>query len=117
MATINTTINNGGVSSGASFSVDTDAIPALIAKYEDARDELDRIRFSMNRLEKIEPSGQDKISRASADSIKSIVSDQPGGLAHVLNEAKKHLENQIEQLRAAVNDYRGADDAATPTQS
>ncbi|GAA3363370.1 hypothetical protein [Saccharopolyspora gregorii] len=118
MATINTTVNNGGVTSGASFSVDTDAIPGMIAKYEDARDELDKILAKAQRMREVEPPGDDPVSGASANAIRRLIGGEgEGGLSQAVSEAKKHLQGQIDQLNAALQDYRSADEAATPNQA
>lgn len=116
MATINTTVNNGGVSSGASFSVDTDAIPGMIAKYEDARGELLQILAVARRNETLQPPGDDKVSKlATAEIQKLMGGDQ--GIIRIVSEARDHLQSQIDQLKAAQKDYQSADDAATPTQA
>ncbi|MCA1193301.1 hypothetical protein [Saccharopolyspora sp. 6V] len=117
MATINTTVNNGGVTSGASFSVDTDAIPGMIAKYEDARDELDKIIQVVSRSGFLKPPGDDEVSKSAAASIKKLMGNSEGGITQVVTGARKHIQDQIDQLKAAQQDYRSADDAATPNQA
>ncbi|GAB2650872.1 hypothetical protein GCM10027271_05650 [Saccharopolyspora gloriosae] len=117
MATINTTVNNGGVSSGASFSVDTDAIPGMIAKYEDARGELDEILNKVRNSGVLKPPGDDEVSKGAAESIKKLMGNSEGGITQVVTAARKHIQDQINQLKAAQKDYQSADDAATPTQA
>ncbi|MFR9728626.1 hypothetical protein ACL03H_05300 [Saccharopolyspora sp. MS10] len=117
MATINTTVNNGGVTSGASFSVDTDAIPGMIAKYEDALGELGSILRTVSASGFLKPPGDDEVSESAAQAIKSLMGNSNGGITHVVNGAIDHIQSQIDQLKAAQQDYRSADDAATPNQA
>ncbi|WP_243791520.1 PE domain-containing protein [Saccharopolyspora gloriosae] len=117
MATINTTVNNGGVSSGASFSVDTDAIPGMIAKYEDAREQLGEILNLTRRSGMLKPPGNDEVSKAAAKAIGDLMGGSDQGITKVVTDAREHLQEQINQLKAAQKDYQSADEAATPTQS
>lgn len=116
MATINTVVNSGGSPQAASFNVDTDKIPGMIAKYEDARDELDRILRTARQKKSIKPAGDDEVSKAAAQAIKNLLGDAPGGLTKAVDDARRHIQDQIDQLKAAQKDYRAADEAATPTQ-
>lgn len=116
MATINTTVNGANGPQAAAFRVDPDKIPAMIAKYEDARQELDRILTTVRRRTSIQPAGHDEVSEAAAQAIKDLIGTAPGGLTQVVTDARKHINNQIEQLKAAQQDYRAADESATPTQ-
>lgn len=61
MATINTTVNGANGPQAAAFRVDPDKIPAMIAKYEDARQELDRILTTVRHRK---PSGLQVMTRS-----------------------------------------------------
>lgn len=42
--------------------------------------------------------------------------DAPGGLTKTVDDARRHISEQINKLKAAQQDYRAADESATPTQ-
>ena len=116
MATINTTVNGANGPQAAAFRVDPDKIPALIAQDEDARQELDRILTTVRHRKTIRPAGDDEVSKAAAQAIKELMGDAPGGLTKTVDDARRHISEQINKLKAAQQDYRAADESATPTQ-
>ena len=52
-ATIHTAVNAGGSAQAASFTVDVEQIPGLIAKYEEAQEKLEAILTKAQQLRKI----------------------------------------------------------------
>lgn len=115
MATINTSVNSGGGTQQASFSVEPDRIPAMVAKYEDAKDELTDILRAVRRNGFISPPGDDEVSKAASKAISELMGSDEG-IVKVVTDARDHLQNQIEQLKAAQQAYKAADESATPNQ-
>ena len=116
-ALITTAVNSGGVAQQASFSVDIDKIPALITKYEEARDKLLAIGRKSFRLQRINPPGNDEISKQLTESLAKMATSSPGALLEAVNDGVNRLNHQIDQLKGALKDYQASDEAATPTQA
>lgn len=116
MATVNTTVDGGGGAQQASFSVEPDRIPAMIAKYEDAKDELDQILKAVSQSSRLKPPGDDEVSKSAAKAVKDLMGSTEG-ITKVVTDARNHLQHQIEQLKAAQQNYRAADEAATPNEA
>ena len=116
-ALVNTHVNdgNGGVQQ-ASFSVDAEQIPDLVAKYKEARDKLTAIRQKATELQEFTGPAEDEVSQKLARSLGRMASEEPGKLAWVVDKTIDRLTNQIEQLEAAQRDYRSTDEEATPRQ-
>ncbi|KEI45466.1 hypothetical protein GU90_03215 [Saccharopolyspora rectivirgula] len=116
MAVVNTYINTAGGVQKASFTVDIEQIPGLIEKYKDAREKLRKILQKSYRLRSITPPGEDEISQQMANSLSKMATDEPGCLAEAVRDGIKRLTDQINQLEAALRDYRSTDEAATARQ-
>ncbi|WP_188984377.1 hypothetical protein [Saccharopolyspora thermophila] len=120
-AVVNTFVNTRGASGAptvtqASFSVDLDQIPALIGKYEEARDKLEQTKFKARELQQIKAPGDDEVSKSMAAALERMAGNEPGGLAWVVDKTIERLNTQINQLKAAQQGYRTADENATPQQ-
>lgn len=116
-AVVNTFVNTAGMSvQQASFSVDLEQIPRLIAKYEEAIGELRGVSRKARQLENIGAPGEDEVSKNLARSLGKMAGDGDGNLAWVVTKCIERLQNQIDQLKAAQSGYRTADENATPTQ-
>ncbi|MCI2424247.1 PE domain-containing protein [Saccharopolyspora sp. K220] len=116
MATIHTAINSGGTAKAASFSVDIEQIPGLIAKYEEAVEKLEQILMKAQQLRKVAPPGDDEVSKKLADSLGEMAGNNEGCLSWAVNDARKRLQTQIDQLKAAQGTYQSTDEAATARQ-
>jgi hypothetical protein len=115
-ATIHTAINAGGTAQAASFTVDIEQIPGLIAKYEEAVEKLEQILMRAQQLRKVAPPGDDEVSKKLADSLGEMASNNEGCLSWAVNDARKRLQVQIDQLKAAQGTYQNTDEAATARQ-
>ncbi|MER7015579.1 hypothetical protein ABT324_29445 [Saccharopolyspora sp. NPDC000359] len=115
-ATIHTAINAGGSAQAASFSVDIEQIPGLIAKYEEAQDKLGKILRKAQDLRYINGPGKDEVSQKLASALGEMAGDGEGCLSWAVNDARKRLQSQIDQLKAAQGTYTSTDEAATARQ-
>ncbi|MGW3469419.1 hypothetical protein ACWDKQ_13325 [Saccharopolyspora sp. NPDC000995] len=109
-ATIHTAINSGGTAKAASFQVDIEQIPGLIASYKDAQDKLDEILEKAQQLTAIAPPGDDEVSERLASALGDMAGHNEGCLSWAVDDAKKRLQVQIEQLQAASRDYQNIDE-------
>ncbi|MGP4021663.1 PE domain-containing protein [Saccharopolyspora sp. 5N708] len=116
MAVVHTAINSGGTATAASFSVDIEQIPGLIAKYEDAVEKLEQILMKAQQLRKVAPPGEDEVSEKLANSLGEMAGNNEGCLSWAVNDARKRLQAQIDQLKAAQGTYQSTDEAATARQ-
>ncbi|MHA6800466.1 hypothetical protein [Bounagaea algeriensis] len=116
-ALVNTHVNDGsGGVQQASFSVDVEQIPDLVAKYKEAQDKLRGILSKTTDMQKMTGPGTDEVSQKIATSLNQMAGEEPGNLAWVVNKTIERLQNQIEQLEAAQRDYQSTDEEATPRQ-
>ncbi|MEY8040451.1 hypothetical protein [Saccharopolyspora cebuensis] len=123
-AVVHTVVNTGSAGGGgagaaqASFSVDIEQIPGLIAKYEEARDLLVAIGESAVETENISRrrAGEDEVSGKVAEAMATMTSNEPGKLGWAVQQCITRIEDQISQLKAAQSGYQTADEAATPRQ-
>lgn len=113
-ALVNTWVNSGGAAQQASFSVDIEQIPGLIAKYEQARDEMDEILQDAQELQRIPAPGEDEVSKQMVHDLRKKAGNDPGCLSWAVNDGRQRLQDQIDQLKQARLDYQNADEAATP---
>ncbi|MEU6269867.1 hypothetical protein [Saccharopolyspora shandongensis] len=109
-ATIHTAINAGGTATAAAFQVDIEQIPALLTAYKDAQDNLDQILFKAQQLQKIAPPGDDEVSDRLSSALGDMAGHNEGCLSWAVDDAKKRLQVQIEQLEAASRDYQNIDE-------
>ncbi|WP_460956834.1 hypothetical protein [Parasphingorhabdus pacifica] len=116
MAQVSTYVNTGGTAQQASFSVDLDQAPGLLASYKDAREQLSKIATKAARLQLIGSPGDDEVSKKLVKDLGKMASSEPGCLLEAVNDGIKRLNEQIEQLENAINDYQAADENAKPTQ-
>lgn len=116
-AMVTTYVNSGGTAQKASFSVDIDQIPGLIAKYEEAQFKLHNILAKAQQLSNIAPPGGDEVSQKLATSLSEMAGHKEGCLSWAVDDGIKRLQSQIDQLKAAQNDYQATDEAATPRQA
>ncbi|MBB5153798.1 hypothetical protein [Saccharopolyspora phatthalungensis] len=115
-ATIHTAINSGGTAKAASFSVDIEQIPGLIAEYEKARDKLSDILMTAQDLRYIKGPGEDDVSQKLAKALGEMAGDGEGCLSWAVNDARNRIQAQIDQLKAAQGTYQNTDEAATARQ-
>ncbi|RKT83721.1 hypothetical protein SAMN05421805_1207 [Saccharopolyspora antimicrobica] len=115
-AMIHTAINSGGTAQSASFSVDIEQIPGLIASYEDAREKMERILQKAQQLGNLQKPGEDEVSTQLTESLKEMAGHKEGCLSWAVADGVKRLTNQIEQLKAAQREYQTADENATARQ-
>ncbi|MDA3630792.1 hypothetical protein OU415_35570 [Saccharopolyspora sp. WRP15-2] len=115
-ATIHTAINSGGSAQAASFSVDIEQIPGLIAKYEEAQDKLLDIVQKAQELQNIAPPGDDEVSQKLASALGEMAGDGEGCLTWAVNDARSRIQSQIDQLKAALGTYKNTDDDASIRQ-
>lgn len=115
-ATIHTAVNAGGSAQAASFTVDVEQIPGLIAKYEEAQEKLEAILTKAQQLRKITPPGKDEVSRKLADSLGQMAGNDEGCLSWAVNDARKRIQSQIDQLKAAQSTYQNTDEDASIRQ-
>lgn len=115
-AQVTTYVNSGGTAQQASFSVDIEQIPGLIASYKDAQDSLRKILRKSQELQEIAPPGNDEVSQKLAKSLGEMAGNKEGGLSWAVSDAISRLQSQIDQLHAAQNDYQATDEAAKPRQ-
>ncbi|MHA6802514.1 hypothetical protein [Salinifilum ghardaiensis] len=116
-ALVNTHVNDGsGGVQQATFSVDVEQIPDLVAKYKEAREKLHGIRQKANDLQRPAEPAADEVSQKIKQSLGNMAGEEPGQLSWVVDKTIERLNNQIEQLEAAQRDYRATDDEATPRQ-
>ncbi len=116
-AVVSTWINSGGTAQQASFSVDLEQIPGLIAKYEEARDKLRNILNKAQQLEQVGRSGapgNDEVSKQLAQALGRTAGKEPGCLSWAVNDGIDRLNSQIEQLETAKRNYEASDDTANP---
>ncbi|MDA3648239.1 hypothetical protein LZ318_18105 [Saccharopolyspora indica] len=115
-AMIHTAVNSGGTAQAASFSVDIEQIPGLIAKYEEAQDKLDRILRKAQDLRYINGPGEDEVSQQLASALGEMAGDGEGCLSWAVNDARTRIQGMIDQLKAAQGTYTSTDEAATASQ-
>ncbi|MGW1677669.1 hypothetical protein [Saccharopolyspora sp. NPDC002376] len=115
-ATIHTAVNAGGSTQAASFSVDIDQIPGLIASYEDAREKMERILQKAQQLGSLQKPGEDEVSNRLTESLKEMAGHNEGCLSWAVADGVKRLTNQIDQLKAAQREYQTTDENATARQ-
>ncbi|MER5389893.1 hypothetical protein [Saccharopolyspora sp. NPDC002686] len=115
-ATIHTAINSGGSAQAASFSVDVEQIPGLIASYEDAREKMERILRKAQQLGSLQKPGEDEVSNKLTESLKEMAGRNEGCLSWAVADGVKRLTTQIEQLKAAQREYQTTDENATARQ-
>lgn len=115
-ATIHTAVNSGGSAQAASFTVDTEQIPGLIAKYEEAQEKLAGILQKAQDLRNINGPGKDEVSKKLAESLGEMAGDNEGCLSWAVNDARSRLQAQIDQLKAAQGTYQNTDADAAPRQ-
>lgn len=113
-ASVNTWVNTDGGVQQATFSVDMDQVPGLIAKYEEAREMLDEILQDAQELRKVAPPGTDETSVQLADNLGRMAGGEEGCLSWAVTDGRQRIQDQIDQLKAALHDYQNADEAATP---
>ncbi len=111
-AVVNTHINVGGVAQQASFSVDIEQIPRLVASYRDAQDKLREIRDLAGELRSIPPPGEDEVSKQLVKNLGEMAGDGEGCLTAAVQDAYQRLQSQIEHLEAAQREYQNTDDSA-----
>ncbi|QGK68579.1 hypothetical protein GIY23_02540 [Allosaccharopolyspora coralli] len=114
---VNTAVNSGGTAQAASFSVELDQIPALIAKYEDAQQKLQSIRRQASRLSTVGAPGNDEVSKNLAQALNDMATNGPGSLLDAVTDGINRVKHQIEQLKSAQQGYQQADESATPTRT
>ncbi|MER7078073.1 hypothetical protein SAMN02982929_07114 [Saccharopolyspora kobensis] len=115
-ATIHTAINAGGSAQAASFSVDIEQIPGLIAKYEEAQDKFMDILEKAQELKNIAPPGDDEVSQKLASSLSEMAGNNEGCLVWAINDARMRIQSQIDQLKAAQSTYQNTDEDASIRQ-
>lgn len=115
-AMIHTAVNSGGTAQSASFSVDIEQIPGLIAKYEEAQEKLNGILEKAQELKKIAPPGNDEVSKTLAKSLGEMAGDNEGCLSWAVNDARERIQSQIDQLKAAQGTYQNTDENASIRQ-
>ncbi|MHA6798560.1 hypothetical protein [Bounagaea algeriensis] len=114
-ALVNTHVNDGsGGVQQASFSVDVEQIPGLVAKYRGAQDKLRGIKRKAAELRELPGPAADEVSQKLAQSLGSMAGEEPGKLTWVVDATIDRLQNQIEQLEAAQRDYQSTDEEAIP---
>lgn len=117
MAIISTIASSGGSAQQASFSVEIDQIPGLIAKYEEAQRKLAAIQDKAMQLKDVTPPGDDEVSAKLAQSLGEMAGDGDGKLSWAVTQGIERLQGQIDQLKSAQSSYQGADEQATPSQA
>ncbi|MFI0470974.1 MULTISPECIES: hypothetical protein [Saccharopolyspora] len=115
-ATVHTAINSGGSAQAASFTVDIEQIPGLIAKYEDAREKMERILRKAQQLGNIQGPGEDEVSQRLVTSLNEMAGHNEGCLSWAVADGIKRLTSQIDQLKAAQREYQTTDENATARQ-
>lgn len=115
-AMIHTAVNSGGTAQSASFSVDIEQIPGLIAKYEEAMEKLTDILTKAQQLQKIAPPGDDEVSKTLAKSLGEMAGNNEGCLSWAVNDARARIQSQIDQLKAAQGTYQNTDEDASIRQ-
>lgn len=116
-AVVNTHVNDGqGGVQQASFSVEVEQIPELVAQYTQARDKLEAIRQKAGELRTPPGPAEDEVSQKLARSLGAMAGEEPGKLAWVVSQTIERLNDQIAQLQAAQRDYQSTDEEATPRQ-
>lgn len=116
-AVVKTAVNVGGGVQQASFSVDLDQIPGLIAKYEEAREKLVAIQKKAGDLQNVVPPGDDEVSAKLASSLGEMAGSGDGKLGWAVSQAIERLQGQIDQLKAAQQGYQTSDENATAQQT
>lgn len=115
-AMIHTAVNSGGTAQSASFSVDIEQIPGLIAKYEEAQEKLLDILNKAQDLQYINGPGKDEVSRKLAESLAEMAGSNEGCLSWAVNDARTRIQSQIDQLKAAQGTYQNTDEDASIRQ-
>ncbi|WP_433871165.1 hypothetical protein [Saccharopolyspora sp. CA-218241] len=120
---MHTVVNTGSAGGGgaaatqASFSVDIEQIPGLIAKYQEAQDELRAIQRHANQLANLKiGAGDDEVSGKASEALAKMAGNDRGNLGWAVTQCIERLQGQIDQLKAAQSGYQSADEAATPRQ-
>ncbi|MGW5644948.1 hypothetical protein ACWEV3_36345 [Saccharopolyspora sp. NPDC003752] len=115
-ATIHTAINSGGSAQAASFTVDIEQIPGLIAEYEKAQDKLGDILMKAQDLQNVAPPGDDEASQKLATDLGEMAGNNEGCLSWAVNDARARIQSQIDQLKAALGTYQNTDEDASIRQ-
>lgn len=115
-ATIHTAINAGGSAQTASFTVDIEQIPGLIAEYQKAQDKLGEILMAAQQLKKVAPPGDDEVSERLSMALGEMAGESEGCLSWAVNDARARIQTQIDQLKAAQSGYQTTDEDASIRQ-
>lgn len=95
---------------GGTFEVDLTQAPAAIRQLEEAVRELGDIRREAERLGRITPPTQDKVSRDAADYLQSTAVGGHGSFAQALDSGIYQINNMIAALQSALTRYGKTDE-------
>ncbi|GAA1357568.1 hypothetical protein [Saccharothrix algeriensis] len=102
----------GYVATQTKFSVDPAEAQRLIDGLKQALEKLVNTKLVSDEIAASNSPGKDVYSGMATLTIRKTASDEPGGYGWANLEARKALENTIENIQKALDEYQGTDSAA-----